>query len=83
MWVKFGGEVPELRDVAVRLLSAHATSAAAERNRSLWGRIYCAARSSLGMERAKAMIAICAAERATTPASEAFEITLGVLNEDA
>jgi hypothetical protein len=49
----------ELRDVALRLLSAHATSTASERNWSLWGRIYCASPSSLGMERTKALIAIC------------------------
>ena len=40
VWEKFGTAVPELRDVVIRLLSAHATSAATERNWSLWGRIY-------------------------------------------
>ena len=39
VWQGFGADVPELRDVAVRLLSAHATSAARECNWSLWGRI--------------------------------------------
>jgi hypothetical protein len=66
----------------VRLLSAHATSAASERNWSLWGRTYCAARSSLGMQRAKALIAICSAEKADIPPSEAFQITLDVLDGD-
>ena len=40
VWEKFGTAVPELRDVMIRLLSAHATSAATEHNWSLWGRIY-------------------------------------------
>ena len=84
VWKKFGADIPELRDVAVRLLSAHATSysAAPVRNWSLWGRIYCAARSALGLERAKALIAICAAEKAKVSASEAFQITLSVVEED-
>jgi hypothetical protein len=82
VWSKFGADISELRDVAVRLLSAHATTAASERNWSLWGRTYCAARSSLGMERAKALIAICSAEKAKIPLSEAFQITLDVLDGD-
>jgi hypothetical protein len=82
VWSKFGEDIPELRNVAVRLLSAHATSAASERNWSLWGRTYCAARSSLGMQRAKALIAICSAEKANIPPSEAFQITLDVLDGD-
>ena len=82
VWTKFASDVPELRDVALRLLCAHATSAAPERNWSLWGRIYCAARSKLGIEKAKKLIAICAAERAKTSPSEAFAITLGVVDAD-
>jgi hypothetical protein len=82
VWQKFGSDVPELRDVALRLLSAHATNAAPERNWSLWGRVYCAARSALSMQRAKALVAICAAERAKVSPSEAFEITLSVVEEN-
>jgi hypothetical protein len=82
VWSKFGADISELRDVAVRLLSAHATTAASQRNWSLWGRTYCAARSSLGMERAKALIAICSEEKAKIPPSEAFQITLDVLDGD-
>jgi hypothetical protein len=51
-------------------------------NWSLWGRVYCASRSSLGMQRAKSMIAICAAEKATAAPSEAFEVTLRVVEGD-
>jgi hypothetical protein len=79
MWQKFGDSMPELQAVAVRLLSVHATSAATERNWSLWGRMYCAARSSLGMQRAKALIAICAAEKAKCDPTQEFEVTLSVL----
>jgi hypothetical protein len=42
-----------------------------------------AARSSLGVQRAKALIAICSAEKAKIPPSEAFQITLDVLDGDA
>jgi hypothetical protein len=79
VWRKLGDSMLELQAVAVRLLSAHATSAATERNWSLWGRMYCAARSSLGMQRAKALIAICAAEKAKCDPNQEFEITLSVL----
>jgi hypothetical protein len=79
VWRRFRGSTPELQDVAARLLSAHATSAATERNWSLWGRMYCAARSSLGKDHAKTLIAICAAEKAKLDPSKEFEITLGVL----
>jgi hypothetical protein len=41
VWRKFGDSMPKLQAVAVRLLSAHATSAATERIWSLWGRMYC------------------------------------------
>jgi hypothetical protein len=41
--------------------------------------MYCAARSSLGMQRAKALIAICAAEKAKCDPSQEFEITLSML----
>jgi hypothetical protein len=43
---------------------------------------YCAAHSTLGLERAKALIAICAAEKAKVSPSEAFKITLSVVEED-
>jgi hypothetical protein len=39
VWRKFVDSMPELQAVAVRLLSAHATSAATERIWSLWGRV--------------------------------------------
>jgi hypothetical protein len=42
VWRKVGDSMPELQAVAVRLLSAHATSAATELSWSLWGCMYCA-----------------------------------------
>jgi hypothetical protein len=82
VWSEFGEDIPKLSNVAVRLLSAYPTSAASECNWSLWGRTYRAARSSLGMRGAKALIAICSAEKAKIPPSEAFQITLDVLDGD-
>jgi hypothetical protein len=73
VWSKFGEEFPELRNVAVRLLSAHTTSAASERS---WKS------SSLGMQHAKALIAICSAANAKIPPTVAFQITLDVLDGD-
>jgi hypothetical protein len=85
VWRTSGSKLPELHcgdaSLAMRLLSARATSAAiaTERNWLLWGRFYCCARSSLGMERAKALLAICAAERAKMDLTNVFELTLSVL----
>jgi len=50
---------------ANKLLSAHATSAAAERNWSAWGHIYTPLRNSLSIEIAEKMIGI----KANMPAS--------------
>jgi hypothetical protein len=69
MWLY--GFCLHMRQVQQRKETGHA--------RLLWGRMYCAARSSLGMERAKALTAICAAEKAKLDPSKEFEITLGVL----
>jgi hypothetical protein len=57
MWHEFWDSMPE------RLLPAHATNAATERHWSLWGRMYCAVRSLLGMQRAEALTAIRAAKK--------------------
>jgi hypothetical protein len=75
IWAKFGGDMPELQAIAQRLLACHATSASTERNWSLWGRIYSSARTRLGMERAKCLIAICADEKRKIPAQE-FDISI-------
>jgi hypothetical protein len=82
VWQKFCRAVPERHEAAKRLLRAHATSAASERNWSLWGRIYKASRSTLGLCRAKKRISICQAEKAKLRASEEFDIPLQVIEEN-
>jgi hypothetical protein len=52
-------DFPELAEVVLRLLSLHPTSAATERNWSLWGRVYTSARNALGLKRAKKLIVFC------------------------
>ena len=69
----------DLAPVAKRLLAGHATSASAERNWSLFGRVFVSARSSLGEERAKQLIAICAAEQAMNYASDDVAMVLDIL----
>ena len=49
---------PLLSKVAARVLSMHATTAASERNWSLWGRNYAKGRASLRMETADKVIFI-------------------------
>jgi hypothetical protein len=64
---KFGVSMPEPQAVAERLLSDHACNQCPNREALVivgWGRMKCAARSLLGMQRAKALIAICATEKA-------------------
>jgi hypothetical protein len=65
VWKRYGQDVfPELSTVALRLMSIHPTSCAAERNWSVWGRLYTSARNALGAERAKKMIAFSFNSRA-------------------
>jgi hypothetical protein len=80
LWEKYAPRLEELKpllDVAQRLLLAHVTSASTERNWSLWGRMYNAARNALGQERAKKMIAICSATKtAALSSGREFAVTL-------
>lgn len=50
--------VPILSAAAIRLLSLHVTTAAAERNWSAWGNTFTSARAALGLDRAQKMIFI-------------------------
>lgn len=53
-WVsKASASFPLLSSAAKRLLSAHVTTAAAERNWSVWGQIYQAHRNQLGIKKAE------------------------------
>jgi hypothetical protein len=83
VWENFGAEMPELCQVALRMLCCHASSAATECNWSLWGKIYTAVRSSLGMNKAKAMIRICAAKGHKVSEQKSLALTLDVLEDDA
>ena len=62
---KAAKQIPLLSVAANKLLSAHATSAAAERNWSAWGHIYTPLRNSLSIETAEKMVDI----KANMPAS--------------
>jgi len=53
---KAAKQFPLLSVAANKLLSAHATSAAAERNWSAWGHIYTPLRSSLSIKTAEKMV---------------------------
>jgi hypothetical protein len=78
IWEKYGTPIfPNLVNLVVKLMSCHATACATERNWSLWGRIYSAARNALGMERAKKMIAICTNTRG--PKESDFSVSLAVV----
>lgn len=81
VWLDNGGTFPELKAVALRLLHCHATSAATERNWSLWGRVFTQARTALGMKRALGLIAICAAAKRISE-KETMSITLDVIDDD-
>ena len=78
VWGKLGEDLPDLRDVVLRLMSCHATSCATERNWSLWGRVFTAARNGLGAERAKKLITICTNSRTHSVESD-FAVTLKVV----
>ena len=49
-------QFPLLANAAQKLLSAHVTTTAAERNWSAWGRTYTALRNSLSIETAEKLI---------------------------
>ena len=59
-WINLAGKrgYPNLAVAAERLLSLHVTTAAAERNWSAWGRLYTAQRASLGLDKARRLVAI-------------------------
>jgi hypothetical protein len=81
VWKRSAETYPALCDIAYRLLLAHATSAASEQNWSLWGQVFTAARTQLGMKNAKMLIAICANDRANNNLSKDFEVALNVVQD--
>jgi hypothetical protein len=81
---RYGVEIHgALAEVALRLLSTHATSAATERNWALRGRVYGASRNALGMERAKKLITFCFNSRAEVASVDDFGLLLSVVENTA
>jgi hypothetical protein len=60
-------------------MSLHSKSAATERNWSLWGRVYTASRSRLGIERAKRLITLCFNDSAHRTDQDDFNLLLSVV----
>lgn len=58
LWERHSELYPMCAGAAVRLLSAHVTTAAAERNWSAWGRTYTNIRNRLGIKTAEKMVYI-------------------------
>ena len=58
LWSSHAAMFPLFSVAAVKLLSVHVTSAAAERNWSAWGRIYTNIRNRLGIDKARKMVYI-------------------------
>jgi hypothetical protein len=80
VWKRYGKTYfPELTEVVLRLLSLHPTSAATERNWSLWGRVYTSARNALGLERAKKLIMFCFNNRFKLVSQDEFGLLLSVV----
>ena len=68
--------------VALRVLGLHATSAATERIWSLWGCVFTAARSLLGLGWAKMLIALCFNDRAAIKSDDDLHLLLSVIEGD-
>ena len=83
MWKRYGAHhFPKLTPIALRLLCCHPTSCAAERNWSLWGRVFQSSRSALALERARKMISFCFNSRAQGATLSDFDLTLAVVAND-
>ena len=80
-WTHFGAKhsFPLIAEAARRLLSMHVTSCSSERNWSLWGRVFTAARNRLGKERGEKMIYIRGNSK--SKARDSFAVTLSVIEE--
>lgn len=82
-WVRYGSqEFPIMAAAARRLLSAHATTAAAERNWSSWGKVYVGSRSRLKISKAEKLIFIKNNQN-TTSRRRDYELSLDVLGMDS
>lgn len=82
-WVRYGSqEFPIMAIAAKRLLSAHATTAAAERNWSSWGKVYVGSRSRLKISKAEKLIFIKNNQK-TVNRRRDYEVSLDVLGLDS
>lgn len=71
-----------MAEAATRLLSCHATTAAAERNWSVWGRVYTATRNGLKVATAEKIIFIlCSLSQPAT--AKDYEVSMDVLSMDS
>lgn len=75
-------EYPQLAQVALRLLSMHATSCASERNWSLWGSIYVKSRNRLAIARAEKLVFIRGNSSSST-LMEDMDVALTLLEESS
>jgi hypothetical protein len=66
-WLRKATRFPIIGRAAVRLLSMHASTAAAERNWSAWGRVYTSLRNRLSLEVAQKMVFVKANTDPSTP----------------
>lgn len=73
---------PQLAYVACRVLSMHATTAASERDWSLWGAIYYKSRNRLSVDHAGKLVYIKSNRVQQAPAP-AFEVMLSLLSDGA
>jgi hypothetical protein len=80
LWKRYGmARYPALAKVALRLWSIQPTSAATERKWSFWGRAYTAARNTLGLERARALIMFCFNDRCQVTDQQDFKLPLPIV----
>ena len=77
-WVKASKWWPLHAAAARKLMSVHATTAAAERNWSVWGHHYTKIRNQLSLETAKMMISVKANADLGSTGAEGMEVELAL-----
>jgi hypothetical protein len=83
VWKRYGNDFcSELAQIAVRLMSVHPTSCAAERNWSRWGKVYASSRNALGADRAQKMIAYSCNNNAQNASMDDLSLDLAVVQGD-
>lgn len=84
-WVRIASkEFPVMAEAAKRLLSAHATTGAPERNWSQWSRVYGSSKSQLKVETAEKLIFINGNQRVLDRVqAPSFEVCMDLLGIDS